>query len=103
MFGFAQRNFSGVAGNAIASGFANGEYAMTPDGTWDTPTIASAVGSKFAIGYFPIPTSDNPAENATLGGKVELTLAVPSSAKNKTAALAYLDFFSQPQNYAKFV
>ena len=103
MFGYAQRNFSGVAGSTIAAGFANGEFAMIPDGTWDTPTVASAVGSKFDFGYFPIPTSNNAAENANLGGKVELTLAVPSSAKNKTAALAYLDFFTEPQNYTKFV
>jgi len=103
MFGFAQRNFSGVAGSTIAAGFANGEYAMIPDGTWDTPTVTSAVGSKFDFGYFPIPTSNTAAENATLGGKVELTLAVPSSAKNKTAALAYLDFFTEPANYTKFV
>jgi raffinose/stachyose/melibiose transport system substrate-binding protein len=103
MFGFAQRNFSGVAGSTIAAGFANGAYAMIPDGTWDTPTVTSAVGSKFDFGYFPIPTSDTAAENATLGGKVELTLAMPSSAKNKTAALAYLNFFTEPQNYTKFV
>ncbi len=103
MYGFAQKNFAGVSYNAIPAGFANGDFAMTADGTWNEPTIASAVGSKFQFGYFPIPTSDNAADNTTLGGKVELTLAVPTSAKNKTAALAYLDFFSQPDNYAKFV
>jgi raffinose/stachyose/melibiose transport system substrate-binding protein len=103
MYGFAQKNFTGVAYSAIPAGFAKGEFAMTPDGTWNEPTIASAVGSKFEFGYFPVPTSDNAAENATLGGKIELTLAVPSSAKNKNAALAYLDFFSQPENYTKFV
>jgi len=103
MYGYAEKNFTGVAYTAIPAGFANGEFAMTADGTWNEPTIASAVGSKFKVGYFPIPTSDNAAANATLGGKVELTLAVPTSSKNKTAALAYLDFFSQPANYTKFV
>jgi raffinose/stachyose/melibiose transport system substrate-binding protein len=103
MYGFAQKNFTGVAYSAIPAGFAKGEFAMTADGTWNEPTIASAVGSKFKFGYFPVPTSDNAAENATLGGKIELTLAVPTSAKNKTAALAYLDFFSQPVNYTTFV
>jgi raffinose/stachyose/melibiose transport system substrate-binding protein len=103
MYGFAQKNFAGVAYSAIPAGFANGDFAMTADGTWNEPTIASAVGSKFDVGYFPIPTSDNAADNTTLGGKIELTLAVPTSAKNKTAALAYLDFFSQPANYTQFV
>ena len=103
MYGFAQKNFTGVAYTAIPAGFANGDFAMTADGTWNEPTIASAVGSKFKFGYFPIPTGDTAAANATLGGKVELTLAVPSNAKNKNAALDYLDFFSQPANYTKFV
>jgi raffinose/stachyose/melibiose transport system substrate-binding protein len=103
MYDFAQKNFAGVAYSAIPAGFANGDFAMTADGTWNEPTIASAVGSKFDVGYFPIPTSDNAADNTTLGGKIELTLAVPTSAKNKTAALAYLDFFSQPANYTQFV
>jgi raffinose/stachyose/melibiose transport system substrate-binding protein len=103
IYGFAQPNFAGVSYQSIPSGFANGSFAMTADGTWNEPTLAAAVGSKFDFGYFPLPASDNAADNATLGGKIELTLAVPSNAKNKTAALAYLDFFTQPANYAKFV
>jgi raffinose/stachyose/melibiose transport system substrate-binding protein len=96
-------NFAGVSYQSIPAGFASGSFAMTADGTWNEPTLASAVGSNFEMGYFPLPTSDNAADNATLGGKIELTLAVPSNAKNKTAALAYLDFFTQPENYAAFV
>lgn len=103
IYGFAQQNFAGVSYQSIPSGFANGSFAMTADGTWNQPTLAAAVGSKFDMGYFPLPTSDNAADNATLGGKIELTMAVPSNAKNKTAALAYLNFFTQPANYAKFV
>ncbi len=103
MYGNAQKNFSGVPYSAIPSGFAKGQFAMVPDGTWSSPTIAAAVGKNFDFGYMPIPTSDNAADNALLGGKVELTLAVPAHARNKTAALAYLDFFTQPQNYQKFV
>jgi len=103
MYGYAQKNYSGVSYSAIPAGFANQEFAMTADGTWNEPTIASAVGSKFEFGYFPIPTSNTAADNALLGGKVELTLAIPSSTKNETAALAYLDFFSMPANYTEFV
>src|SRR5665647_2166514 len=53
MYGFAQKNFAGVGYSAIPAGFAHGEFAMTADGTWSEPTIASAVGSKFEFGYFP--------------------------------------------------
>lgn len=103
MYSYAQKNFAGVPYSAIPAGFAKGQYAMVPDGTWSSPTIAAAVGSNFDFGYMPIPTSDNAADNALLGGKVELTLAVPAHAKNRTAALAYLDFFTQPKNYQTFV
>lgn len=103
MYDFAEPNFAGVSYAAVPAGFASGQYAMTPDGTWDQPVIEAAVGSKFSYGYFPIPTSDNAANNKYLGGKVDLRLAVASSTKNKAAALAYLGFFSDPKNYATFV
>jgi len=103
MFDYAQQNFAGVAAAAILSGFINGSFAMTADGTWDETTIASSAGKDFSFGYFPIPTSDNATDNAYLGGKVELTLAVPSNSKNIGAALAYLQFFSDPTNYQTFL
>ena len=102
MYDFAQPNFAGVSYQSIPSGFASGSFAMTADGTWNEPTLAAAVGNKFQFGYFPIPTSDNAEDNALLGGKIELTLAIPANAKNKMAALAYLNFFTQPKNYQKF-
>lgn len=103
MYDFAEPNFSGVSYAAIPAGFAAQDYAMTPDGTWDIPVIASAVGSKFEYGYFPIPTSNTAADNKLLSGKVDLRLGVAAGTKNKTAALAWLSFFSQPKNYANYV
>ena len=97
---------SGMAGIVYAdipAGFARGDYAMIPDGTWNEPTIKAAVAGAFDYGYIPIPTSDTSADNANLNGKIELQLGIPSSAKNKTAALAWLTFFSDPTNYAQFV
>ena len=69
----------------MTSDFVNGKFAMMSDGTWNTTTIAQA--DKLDFGYFPLPASDNAADNKFLGGKVELTLAVPSNAKNKSAAI----------------
>ncbi len=103
MYGYAEQNFAGVAYSDVPSLFANGSVAMTPDGTWNQTTIDSAVAGKFPYGYFPIPTSDDAADNATLGGKVEIRLSATAASKNKAAALAYLDFFSQPDNYKLFI
>jgi len=99
----AQPNFSGAGYDEIPAGFAAGSYAMTPDGTWNAPTIATAVGDAFEFGYFPLPGSDDAADNANLNGKIELQLGVAASTKNKTAALAWMDFFSQSDTYTQFV
>lgn len=99
----ADPNFAGVAYSAVPSSFAAGDVAMVLDGTWNQTTIDGAVKGAFDYGYFPLPASDNAEDNAHLGGKVELRLVAASTAKNKTTALAYLEFFSDPANYAKFV
>ena len=99
----SQQGAAGADYTSIPSGFAAGDFAMTVDGTWDQPTIDAAVAGKFDYGYFPFPGSDDAADNALLDGKTELQLAVPSSAKNKTAALAWLKFFSDKKNYELFL
>lgn len=83
--------------------FANGEYAMLFDGSWDQKSIADVVGDTFEFGMFPLPGSDDAADNQLLNGKLELQLCASEASKNKEAALAWLDFFSQPENYATFV
>lgn len=99
----AQEGAAGADYTSIPSGFAAGDFAMTVDGTWDQPTIDAAVAKKFDYGYFPFPGSDKAADNALLNGKTELQLAVPTSAKNKTAALAWLKLFSEKKNYELFL
>lgn len=103
VFGHAQANFAGAGYDDIPGLFAAGDVAMTVDGTWNNPTILGAVGDSFEVGYFPFPGSDTAADNAYLNGKIELQLAVAQNAPNKDAALAWLEFFSDPANYAKFV
>jgi raffinose/stachyose/melibiose transport system substrate-binding protein len=99
----AQPNFAGTGYADIPTGFAAGDYAMTVDGTWNAPVITAAVGSSFDIGYFPLPGSDDAKNNALLNGKIELQLAVPANAKNKTAALAWLNYFSTKSVYTTFL
>jgi len=103
IFDYAQPNFAGAGYADIPALFASGSAAMTPDGTWNEPTIAAAVGDAFDYGYFPLPASDDAADNASLNGKIELQLGVPASTKNKAAALAWLEFFSDPDVYQDFV
>jgi raffinose/stachyose/melibiose transport system substrate-binding protein len=103
VFDHAQKNFAGTGYDEIPALFAAGNVAMVPDGTWNSPTILTAVSGAFDVGYFPFPGSDTAADNAFLNGKVELMLAVPTSAPNKDAAMAWLKFFSEPANYTKFV
>lgn len=99
---YAQKNFAGAGYDEMPSKFAAQQFAMTVDGSWDQPTIDKAVAGKFAYGYVPLPTSDNAQDNAQLNGKIELQLAVSAGARNKTAALAWMTFFSDPVNYKTF-
>ncbi|MFC6005762.1 ABC transporter substrate-binding protein [Angustibacter luteus] len=100
LYSYAEPNFAGVNYATMTADFVNGKLAMMSDGTWNTTTIQQAGGSKLDFGYFPLPASDNAADNKYLGGKVELTLAIPSNAKNKSAAIEYLSFFTD--NYQLF-
>lgn len=82
----------------MTSDFLTGKAAMISDGTWNVGSLRSA--NKVDFGYFPLPASNTAADNASLGGKVELSLGVPSNAKNIPAAMAWLQVFSD--NYADF-
>lgn len=98
LYGYGQSNFAGSNYNQMTAEFLGGKAAMISDGTWNVGSLREA--DKVDFGYFPLPASDNAADNANLGGKVELSLAVPSNAKNKDAAMAWLAFFAD--NYKLF-
>jgi raffinose/stachyose/melibiose transport system substrate-binding protein len=103
VFQAANKNFAGEGYDVQPSEFAQGKFAMLPDGTWNHTVITEAVAGAFEIGFFPMPGGDTAADNAYLNGKVELMLGVNAASKNKEAALAWLTFFSDPANYAGFV
>jgi len=100
IYGLAEPNFAGVNYATMTSDFINGKFAMMNDGTWNVTSLQQGGGSKLDFGYFPLPASSTAGDNAFLGGKVELSLAVPSNAKNQPAAMAWLQFFSD--NYKLF-
>jgi raffinose/stachyose/melibiose transport system substrate-binding protein len=103
VFDATTKNFAGAGYDDQPAGFAKGKFAMLPDGTWNHTTILGAVGDSFEVGYFPMPGGDSAADNAYLNGKVELMLGVSATSKNQEAALAWLNFFSDPANYTGFV
>jgi raffinose/stachyose/melibiose transport system substrate-binding protein len=103
IFENGQANFAGTGYDEIPAGFADGKFAMTVDGTWNEPTINSAVNGAFDYGYFPLPASENAEDNSLLNGKIELQLGIASNAQNEGAALAWMDYLSDPTNYESFV
>ncbi|MFT8356321.1 MAG: extracellular solute-binding protein [Bifidobacterium aquikefiri] len=102
IFNNAQQNFSGAGYDDLPAAFARGDFAMMPDGTWNEPTIDSAIKGAFDFGYIPFPASDNASDNSLLDGKIELQLGIASATKNKDAALKWMEFFSEKSTYTKF-
>ena len=93
---------SGIAFDAAPGRFAAGLAAMLPAGSWDAPAIESA-NPKLNFGYFPMPSSDNPNDNKFLAGKYDVGWVVAAKTGNKDAAMKWLAFFSQPDNYQAYV
>jgi raffinose/stachyose/melibiose transport system substrate-binding protein len=102
MMTYAVDGFMGVDYGSLPGIFAQQKVAMIADGTWDAPTIAAA-NPNLKFGYFPIPGTNDPAQNKALAGKYDMTFMVAEKSKNKDAAFKYLTFFSEPANYAEFV
>lgn len=100
IYGYAEPNFAGVNYATMTSDFVNGKYAMMGDGTWNVTTLQTSGKDRLNFGYFPLPASDNAADNKSLGGKVELGLGVPTNAKHQPAALAWLAYLAD--NYKTF-
>ncbi len=96
-------NSPGMSITESIGAFGNGEFAMVFDGTWDQKSIRDVVGDKFEVGMFPFPGGDDAADNQFLNGKIELQLCAAEASTNKDAALKWLEFFSQPEQYTKFV
>lgn len=99
-----QNAIDGVMGIDYASLpglFASGRVAMVADGTWNAPTIKS-LDDGLEFGYFPIPGSSDPAMNASLAGKYDMSWMVLENAKNKDAAMKWLAMQAEPENYAAF-
>ncbi len=92
---------AGLTGDSAAQRFTVGDVAFGPSGGWNAGTIDSA-GVDFAWSYVPFPGSDDAADNQTLYGKVDMSLAVAAETPVPDLASAYLAAFSEPDNYNAF-
>lgn len=102
LMNYFEEGFQGVDYLTIASRFSNGHVAMIPDGIWQQAKIDGGK-PEFEYGYFLLPGSDNPEDNKYLFGKYDLAWSVLSKSENKDAALKWLKFFSEKENYTEFI
>ena len=92
---------AGLTGDSAAQRFTIGDIAFGPSGGWNAGTIEQA-GADFAWSYAPFPGSDDAADNQTLFGKVDMSLAVAEETPVPELAVAYLAAFSEPETYNGF-
>jgi raffinose/stachyose/melibiose transport system substrate-binding protein len=93
--------FMGVDYGSLPGLFASEQVAMTVDGSWNAAAI-KGTNPDLKFGYFAIPGSNDAAKNK-LAGKYDMSWVVLEKAKNKEAALKWLEMQSEPEEYAKFV
>lgn len=99
---FSEKGITGIDSQVAASRFAAGKAAMLITGMWDGASISQA-NPAMKFGYIPIPGSDDATANNQFTGKYDFAWTVPTSAPHKDAALKWLNFFSQKENYTTWV
>ncbi len=87
--------YSSVIGRFIA-----GKAAMLPDGSWDSANIELA-DPEFDYGFFTMPSLDG--KHVPMAGKYDVCYAGYGKSANAEAILAWMDFYSQKENYQKFI
>lgn len=102
MMDYSIEGFMGIDYATLPALFTSGQVAMIGDGSWHAPEFAQA-NPDLKFGYFPVPGSDNAANNQDLAGKYDMTWLVAQKGPNKAAALKWLEMFSEPDNYKGFV
>lgn len=99
---FSEKGITGIDSQTAASRFAAGKTAMLITGMWDGASVAQANPS-MKFGYMPIPGSDDATANNQFTGKYDFAWTVPANTPHKDAALKWLSFFSQKDNYTTWV
>jgi len=106
MLNYYERGFQTIDYNPHVGRFATGTIGMLPDGIWQANAIAAAIeeaGTDFDFGYMQVPASDDAADNQAYFGKGDLMWFVHADSQVKEAAMLWLSFISEPENYTYFI
>lgn len=87
---------------SVAGRFAEGEAAMLVDGSWQGFTIMNNNPS-MEFGCFTLPGDTKGDEPVQISGKYDMMISVNDKSPRRDAALKWLDFLCEKQNYKKFV
>lgn len=95
---YMEDGFMGVAYSDVPARLVAGKAAMLYDGSWNAAQIES-VDPDFDYGYFALPGDS--VNNFV--GKYDLTFGINAKSASTEAAVKWLEFFSQPENYTTYV
>lgn len=98
---YLEPGYTGISWQGMPGDFAAGKAAMLLDGSWDLASVKQA-NPDMNVGSFPLPGSDDPAQNQSLLSN-DLTFEVLKNSPNTDAAKKYLAFFSEPKIYKQYV
>jgi len=99
---YLEPGYAGTSYTQMPGSIASGKAAMLLDGSWDVGSVVKDSKGKYQFGYFPVPGSNNPADNKSVLSVGE-TFNVVKGAPSTDAAMKWLAFFSSPKEYAKWI
>jgi raffinose/stachyose/melibiose transport system substrate-binding protein len=99
---YFQPNASGMGYGQAPGLFAQGKAAMMIDGSWSLAQIVDA-NPDIELGIMSLPGSDNTEYNKNFGMKSGGGWFVHKDTPNKDAAMKYLAFVSEKENYQKYI
>ncbi len=86
----------------VAAKFAHGEAAMLVDGSWQAVSIMKS-NPYMELGCFTMPGDEKGIDPVQISGKYDMLISVNDKSPNRDAALKWLAFLCEKQNYKKFV
>ncbi len=87
---------------SVPDRFASGEAAMLVDGSWQAFTIKHN-SPYMEFGCFTLPGDIKGDDPVQISGKYDIMISVNDKSPNREAALKWLEFLCDKQNYKKFV
>ena len=92
----------GVDWNTACTMLANNEAAMIVSGDWTSNNIAD-MGENVELGAFPLPVSDDEAENVIVYPGAGQSYAISADSEHQDAAIKFVEFMTSPEAGAKYV